>query len=198
MEELNQTLFLLINAPAHPDPLLLNIAKVCAEELIWLIPIAVLLGWLAGAEKTRKFMLQATAAAIVGMLLNQLIGLLWQHPRPFMMGLGHTFVPHVADSSFPSDHLTLLWTVAFSFMLHQRLRVAGLMLALLGIPVAWARIYVGVHFPLDMLGAAAVAALSAGLGLVTAKLYIEPAFRGATAIHRYLFAPLIRRGWILK
>jgi undecaprenyl-diphosphatase len=198
MEELNQTLFLLINATAHPDPVLLTIAKVCAEQLIWLIPLAVLVGWLSGAEKTRKLMLQATASAIIGMLLNQLIGLFWQHPRPFMMGLGHTFVPHVADSSFPSDHLTLLWAVAFSFLFHRRLRAIGLMLALLGLPVAWARIYVGVHFPLDMLGAAAVAALSAGLGLATARWYVGLAFPCATAIHRCLFAPLIRRGWILK
>ena len=198
MEELNQSLFLLINAPAHPTTALLIFAKVCAEQLIWLIPIAVLVGWLSGAEKTRKIMLQATVSGIIGMLLSQLIGLVWQHPRPFMIGLGHNFVPHAADSSFPSDHLTLLWTVAFSFICHRRVRVIGLMFALMGLPVAWARIYVGVHFPLDMLGAAVVAVVSAGIGLWTAKWYVAQTFRYATAIHRWLFGPLIRRGWLIK
>lgn len=198
MEQLNQALFLLINAPSHPDPVMLTIAKICSEQLIWLVPLAVLVGWLSGAEKTRKFMLQATAAAIFGMLINGIIGMVWQHPRPFVLGLGHNFVAHAADSSFPSDHLTLLLSVAFSFLLHQRLRVIGLMLTLMGLPVAWARIYVGVHFPLDMLGAVIVAALSAGLGVATAKWYLAPVFCCASAIHRRLFAPFIRRGWMLK
>lgn len=198
MEELNQKLFLLINAPAHPDPTLLIFAKLCAEQLIWLIPIAVLIGWLGGAEKTRKIMLQATVSAVIGLLFSQIIGILWQHPRPFVIGLGHNYVQHAADSSFPSDHLTLLWSVAFSFMLHQRVRVIGLIGALIGIPVAWARVYVGVHFPFDMLGAAVVAAISAGLGLWTAKWYVGQTFRCATAIHRRLFAPFIRRGWLMK
>lgn len=198
MEELNQKLFLLINASAHPDPTLLMIARLCAEQLIWLIPIAVLIGWLYGAEDTRKIMLQATMSAIIGMLVSQLIGVLWPHPRPFMIGLGHNYVAHVADSSFPSDHLTLLWTVAFSFILHRRTRVSGIIFASMGISVAWARIYVGVHFPGDMLGAVGVAVISAGLGLWSARWYLGLTFRWATVIHRRLFAPLIRRGWLMK
>ena len=53
---------------------------------------------------------------LVALLVNQLIGLVWQHLRPFMIGLGHSHLAHVADSSFPSDHLTLLWAVAFSLV----------------------------------------------------------------------------------
>lgn len=56
-----------------------------------------------------------------------------------MIGLGHTFMPHAADSSFPSDHLTLLWAVSVSFLMHQRLRLAGALLTTLGLPMAWAR-----------------------------------------------------------
>ena len=143
-------------------------------------------------------MLEGAASGAAGLLVVQLIGLVWQHPRPFMMDLGHTLIPHAADSSFPSDHLTLLWAVAFSFLAHQRTRLAGLALALLGLPVAWARIYLGVHFPLDMVGAAAVAALCTWLCLRHARWLVEPVFQVASAIYHRLFAPLIRRGWILK
>ena len=153
MQTLNDSLFLLINAPAHPSGLMLFIAKLFAEQMIWLVPIGLMVGWLRGGERTRKLLLQATVAGLAGLLINQLIGLFWQHPRPFVIGLGHTFLPHAPDSSFPSDHLTLLWCVAFSFLLHPRLRAAGALLALLGLPMAWARIYLGVHFPLDMAGA---------------------------------------------
>ena len=198
MEELNEALFLLVNASEHPNTVLLAVAKLFADYAIWLVPLALVVGWLRGGERTRKLMLEATTAGLAGLMMNQVIGLVWQHPRPFMIGLGHTFIPHVADSSFPSDHLTLLWAVSFSFLMHQRPRSAGAVLALLGLPMAWARIYLGVHFPLDMVGAATVAALSAWLCLREERWFVEPTFQWANAIYRRLFAPLIRRGWVLK
>lgn len=198
MNEFNEALFLLINAPEHPNAVLLALAKLFAEYAIWLVPLALAVGWMRGSEPTRKLMLEATASGLAGLLVNQAIGLVWQHPRPFMLGLGHTFIPHAADSSFPSDHLTLLWAVSFSFLMHRRPRSAGAMLALLGLPIAWARIYLGVHFPLDIAGAALVAGLSAWLCFREERRFAEPVFRWATAVYRQLFAPLIRRGWMLK
>ena len=198
MEEFNQSLFLLINAPAHPAPVLLAIAKLFAEDVIWLVPLSLMAGWLRGGERTRKLMLEAALSGVVGLLIAQAIGLVWQHPRPFMIGLGHRLIPHVADSSFPSDHLTLMWSVAFSLLVHRESRAAGVLLALLGLPVAWARIYLGVHFPLDMVGAAVVAGLSAWLCFREARWLVDPVFPWTTALYRGLFAPLIRRGWILK
>ncbi|MFJ2988529.1 phosphatase PAP2 family protein [Collimonas sp. NPDC087041] len=198
MEELNQTLFLLINANANPNPTLLDAAIVCAELLIFLIPISLLLGWLRGDEQTRKLMLEAVVAGVVGLSISLVIGMLWNHPRPFVIGLGSNLLAHSPDSSFPSDHLTLQWSVAFSFLLHQRLRKIGLALSLLGLPMAWARIYLGVHFPLDMVGAALVAIISARLSHRCAPWLIGPLFRCVSRIHGLVFAPLIRRGWMTK
>lgn len=82
--------------------------------------------------------------------------------------------------------------------MHRRPRWAGLLLAVLGLPVAWARIYLGVHFPLDMLGAAIAAALSAWLCLREERRFIGPVFRWISAIYRRLFSALIRRKWVLK
>lgn len=85
MEEFNQSLFLLINASAHPNPLTLNAAMFFAEMLIYLIPVSLLAGWLRGSEATRKLMLEAVVAAIAGLAISMLIGALWQHPRPFVV-----------------------------------------------------------------------------------------------------------------
>lgn len=90
------------------------------------------------------------------------------------MGIGQTLIEHVQDSSFPSDHLTLIWSVAFSLLLNKQHRVIGGLLFLIGIPVAWARIYLGVHFPLDMIGAAIVGLVSAGL-ILSFELRLKPA-----------------------
>lgn len=198
MESLNRTLFLSLNAPEHPSALMVTLATVFAEHLIWAVPLLIGMGWLRGGEGTRRTMLAATASGLLALLINQAIGLAWAHPRPFMVGLGQTLIPHVADSSFPSDHLTLWWAVALSLALQRGPRVVGTALAFLGIPIAWARIYVGVHFPFDVLGALAVAALSAWLTLREGRRYLEPSYRLATAIHRQLFGRLIVQGWVRK
>ncbi len=62
--------------------------------------------------------------------------------------------------------------------------------------MAWARIYLGVHFLLDMLGAALVAGISAWLCFREEKWIVDPAFTWTTAIYRRVFAPLIRWGWV--
>jgi len=196
MEHFNQTLFLLLNASAHPSAMLVGLATVLANDVIWLVPITLMIGWLRGGEVRRKLLLQAACTGLSGLLINQAIGMVWTHPRPFMMGIGHTLIAHAADSSFPSDHLTLLWSVAFSCLLHARLRFAGWILAGLGVPVAWARIYLGVHFPFDMLGALLVAALSARICLAAERAVFEPMFLPVYLLYRQLFAPLIRRGWV--
>ncbi|WP_295754320.1 undecaprenyl-diphosphatase [Undibacterium sp.] len=198
MEDINHALFLWLNAPEHPSTLLLAIATFFAEYAIWALPVIIGFGWLRGNEHTRKILLDATASGLAGLLINQIIGLVWQHPRPFMIGLGHTLIPHAADSSFPSDHLTLLWAVAFSFLMHRSPRLAGMALAFLGLPVAWARIYLGVHFPLDMVGAALVAGLSAWLAFREMRVYLPATYRLALSVHRVIFEKFIQIGWVRK
>lgn len=196
MEHFNQTLFLWLNAPEHPNALAVTLATVCAEWLICAVPILIGIGWLRGNENTRKMLLIAIGSGLLGLLTNQIIGLAWSHPRPFMIGLGHTLIPHVADSSFPSDHLTLWWSVAAGLLLQRGLRRVGVALALFGLPIAWSRIYLGVHFPLDMVGAIAVAALSAVLTLNEARWYLGPVYRLASRIHCLLFRRVIALGWV--
>lgn len=196
MEHLNQLLFLWLNAPERPSGIVVTLATFFAEWIIWTIPALIVIGWLRGKANSRRQLLVATASGLLGLLINQIVGQAWLHPRPFMIGLGHTLIPHVADSSFPSDHLTLWWAVAFSLLLQRGPHRKAAALALLGVPIAWARIYLGVHFPLDMLGAIAVAAFSAWLTLRAAAWYLGPSYRLATCIHRGLFGRLIASGWV--
>ncbi|MES2385559.1 MAG: hypothetical protein V4593_13510 [Pseudomonadota bacterium] len=57
MNDINQALFLLINASAHPNTLLLWTAKLLAEYSIWLIPLVLIGAWLRGNEQTCKLLL---------------------------------------------------------------------------------------------------------------------------------------------
>jgi len=198
MNELNEALFLWLNATTQAPTLAVITAKFFAGYAVLLIPLALLKGWLRGDEATRKLMLEGAAAGLAALLVAQFIGLVWPHPRPFALGLGNQLIPHAPNASFPSDHLTFVWAVSFSFLMHRQTRMAGLLLSLLGLPIAWARIYLGVHWPLDMLGASGVSLLSALLCMGAQRGVIEPIYPKVNDLYKWLFAPLIRRGWVLK
>lgn len=161
MEHLNDQLFLAINAGAHPSAILLAAGLFCAA---WLVPLAVLLFvvlWIRKPAEQRGALITATVVMLIGLGVNQLLGALYFHPRPFMIGLGHQYLPHPADNSFPSDHATFIWSLGFALLVLGRLRLWGIILTIAGFCVAWGRIYVGVHFPLDMLGSFMVSLLVA-------------------------------------
>ena len=196
MEALNDSLFLLINAPASPPTAALVAARALAEGVIWLIPVGLVWSWLRGSQDLRATLVRAALAGLVGLGANQLIGLVWYHPRPFEIGLGHAWLAHSKDSSFPSDHVTLLWAVALGLGLRRHTRVAGTAFGLAGIAVAWARIYLGVHFPFDMAGAAVVALAAVAVTSSVPTPAIDSLLRALSAAHRVVFAPLIARGWV--
>jgi undecaprenyl-diphosphatase len=92
-----------------------------------------------GGEAQRRLAVRACLVAVLGVGLDQLIGLVWQHPRPFMIGLGHTSLPLTPDSSFPSDHATVFVGIALTLSLGETRLVGGLTFAA-GVSVAWARV----------------------------------------------------------
>ncbi len=195
MEALNQHLFLALNAQPYSHPMVIWFAIVMAQYAIFCIPLIMIKGWLGKSEKRHKMMLTALLATAGALVINNLIGsLIWYHPRPFMIPLGHTLISHAATPSFPSNHMTIISTVAFSFILRPALRRMGIALAILALPIAWSRIYLGVHFPLDMLGAVMVAGLASVLMLWLQPLYLERLYGLTRGLYRRLFAPLISRG----
>ena len=152
LESVNQSLFLYLNANTKSSPWAITIGTYLAEDLIYLVPVLLVAVWMLCGTKMKALCLEVCLVALLSLGVNQLIGLIWQHPRPFMVPLGYTWLPHVADSSFPSDHVTVFAALIITFWFEGTLRLA-LLAFLAGLVTAWARIYSGVHFPLDMIGA---------------------------------------------
>lgn len=66
-------------------------------------------------------------------------------------------VAHAPDTSFPSDHAILV--AAVTVVLLSRSRTLGAWLAVFSVLVLVARVYIGVHYPSDVLGGAALGAV---------------------------------------
>ena len=187
LETLNQSVFFALNAQPGAAEGLLSLARFCASGIVFMMPAIALGLWFLGGREGHRQALFMTLAVMISLGLGRGGGTLWFHPRPFMIPLGHTWINHPADNSFPSDHGTVMFSAAFA-LLSLRSRAAGLFLLLAALPVAWSRIFLGVHFPLDMVGAALVSAC----GVCVAKLIWSGIGHRLTslceAISRRLFA----------
>lgn len=96
IEALNHSLFLRINGGIGTPIWLVDTAIVIGDYLVYLIPALLLAFWLWGNEARRNLAIKAFLVAMLGVGMNQIIPLFWQHPRPFMVGLGHAWIPIAA------------------------------------------------------------------------------------------------------
>lgn len=196
LESFNQSLFLLINADPATPAWRIHAAMLVANQLILLVPGVMAAVWLWGGQAQRSLMLKALASVAVALGLSYLCGALWPHPRPFVIGLGHVFFAHKPTSSFPSNHTIIIAAFAFALILDRRWAGWG-WLALAGaLLVGTSRVYLGVHFPLDIVGGLLLAPLAAAITVPVWQRAGEPLTGVAQAVYRKVLALPIARGWI--
>ena len=122
--------------------------------LVWFV-----VGWILGRPTERRGAVLALLASGGALLVNQVLIRIWDRPRPFTAHphAVHVLVSPSTDSSFPSDHAAAAMAIAVAvFLLHRRIGFVVLALAVL---VCFARVYVGAHYPGDVLGGAAIGAI---------------------------------------
>jgi undecaprenyl-diphosphatase len=141
-----------IEAIANYGPLVL----LAVLALIWLLPRPT-----APRPVERRAVIYALLIAALALGANQVIGHLWARPRPGMKYVVTQLLSPSSDASFPSDHATLCFGLALPVLLV--LRRAGVLLIVCSLVVGFARVYVGRHYPGDVLGSLVVAALVTGL-----------------------------------
>jgi undecaprenyl-diphosphatase len=137
--------------------------RVYAEDGIVLFAALLLAGWVIGRVRGTRAIataISAGAAALIALAVNQLLGHLAGRARPYATHPGvHLLVGRTSDFSFPSDHAVVAGAVAAGLLfLDRRLGVVAVLAAVV---MAFARVYVGAHYPGDVVAGLAVGALVA-------------------------------------
>lgn len=196
LEHINQSLFLLINADPASPAWRIQAGLFIANRLILLVPATLAGLWLWGGQAQRDLALKALAGIGAALCISYLCGALWPHPRPFVLGLGEAFFAHKATASFPSNHAIIIATLAFTLIFDRRWAGWGYATLLLAAVVGLSRVYLGVHFPLDIAGGLLLAPVAAGLAAPVWRRVGTPLTASLEGIYRKLLALPIARGWI--
>src|SRR5262249_35298094 len=94
-------------------------------------------------------------------LVSALASALFYNPRPFMMGHFTPLIPHKPGNGFPSGHM--LWSAGIATFIFPSNRYLSGVLWILALAVGAARVYVGVHHPIDIIGSIVIVVVVAAL-----------------------------------
>ncbi|MCU1624983.1 MAG: Undecaprenyl-diphosphatase [Frankiales bacterium] len=158
--------FRVVNDFAKDTSWLHGPARLYANDGVVLFGLLLVAGVLLARRKDLLVMaraLLAGAGVLIAVALNQPIVHAVDEPRPYTQLKDVLVLVHRSvDASFPSDHATMAGAAAVGLLfVHRRLGIVATLLAAL---MAADRVYVGAHFPIDVLAGLAVGGVVA-LGL---------------------------------
>lgn len=169
MDNLDRSLYKAVNRLADRTSWAHGAVRFYAKDGIVVFGVLLLAAWWIGRASPTPITSVAKAVwsgvgALIALALNQPIGSAIGRARPYTAIAGmHLLVDKTADFSFPSDHATVAGAVAAGlFLFNRRL---GIVAGVAALVMAFARVYVGAHYPGDvaaglLLGATVTIALS--------------------------------------
>ncbi|MFE5032122.1 phosphatase PAP2 family protein [Streptomyces sp. NPDC056683] len=141
------------------------------------------------APSTMAALVWAPLAAAIAVLVNVPIRGFVERPRPFLTHQGiDVLVSGKTDYSFVSDHATITMALGVGlFVANRRFGVAGIGLALLE---GFCRVYMGVHYPTDVIGGFALGTAVVLLLSPLATALLTPVLKAVEGSARV--------GWIVR
>lgn len=131
----------------------------------------------------------ALVALGIGQLIGGVIGGVIARARPYETMAGvQLLVDKTTDFSFPSDHATAAGAVAVGLVLTNRRW--GIFAGVLAVVMAFTRVYVGAHYPADVLAGLALGGAVAAAGAV---LVVPLLSRGVALLGRTKLRVLVLR-----
>jgi membrane-associated phospholipid phosphatase len=159
-----------------------------------LIGLAAFALWLlARPGGDRKWKLAAASAlgsAGLALLANKAISTAWHRDRPYQAHhVAHLWGPRKTDASFPSDHSSAAFAIAFAVLAFDPL--AGVLFLVLAALIAAGRVVVGEHYPGDVLAGLVIGAVAA---VVVARL-LRPVVASLVRLVERVTDPVVGLVW---
>lgn len=152
--EFNSILFKAINGLAHQnillDKLMIFMSGYAPDIFMMLLAAVYIIGVVKKNSKLRGIVVDTFIVVSLSLFIGYIIGLIWYVPRPFVNNKVNLLLPHVVDASFPSDHA--IGTMGIAVGISKYNKAYGGLLALISIIVGISRVFVGHHYPSDILG----------------------------------------------
>ena len=162
---MDTSLFEMINNLAAKVPWL-DVAMIfSAKYLLVLFAIVLVIFYLTFQANQQRVAVLAGVSAMIALGVAQILAFLAPRPRPYLTHVAHLLIERTNDPSFPSDHATFCFAIAMMIWLYYR-KAGGILMGL-AILVGFSRVYVGTHYPTDILGGAAL-----GIGISILINYI--------------------------
>lgn len=140
-------------------------------EYILILCLAVLLA--LNFKKWREMVLSGIASALISrFVFVNLVRLMWFRPRPFVDGDVNQLLEHNPnESSFPSGHAGFYFALSTVLFLYNR--KLGTAFYIFTILITLSRVFVGIHYPADILAGATIGILTGWLGYIISKRVLK-------------------------
>ncbi|KEF37904.1 Undecaprenyl-diphosphatase [Schinkia azotoformans MEV2011] len=193
LSEANIYLFRLINDLGKQYPHFNSSFVFIAEYMVYFLALSVIYFWFRRNEHSRIMVICAGSTFIVSEMIGKIAGKIHSNYQPFAeLPNVNQLIEKAVDNSFPSDHTILFFSFCMTFWLFKK--GSGLLWLLLAIIVGISRIWVGVHYPADVIVGAVISIFSAIVVYFTLpKLtFINHALELYEKIERYVSRPKIK------
>jgi undecaprenyl-diphosphatase len=152
---MNMEFFRLINDLANKnialDKIMIFFSKDVPYIFMAVIAIIFILGVVSKNSSYRKVAFSTFVITAINLFLSLVIGSIYYEDRPFVHNKVNLLMPHPTDASFPSDHATGTMSIALGLAKYNK--ILSIILTIMSLIVGFSRVYVGNHYPGDVIGA---------------------------------------------
>jgi undecaprenyl-diphosphatase len=130
---------------------------VISNKIRYIFVFVLIVMWFRN-DSNKKAAENAVKSSGITLIIHIIIKLVYFKPRPFMKRRVGILIPAKMDSTFPSKHTLLVFAISTSIFLYNRV-LGSIMMVLAGL-TGFSRIWVGHHYPSDIIGSAFIGTMT--------------------------------------